>query len=332
MRVQRSNQEQAAEPVRRRRPGIRVNAQPTAVSAHPVLQFQRSIGNQAVQRLLRSCVINQSWPSASRATFTSRKRIGLANQVMQMPESTIQRTCSACASGASTCSECESKDEALVQRKTDRSSDGAGSVPDNFVRSLGPGQPLDSATRAFLEPRFGRDFSDVRVHVGSPAADLAREIHARAFTAGPNIVFGSNQYRLNSRAGQRLLAHELTHTLQQREGGFSMIQGDFESDFAGKQSAPVTPNSQPPAGTVRVQAYATQTMPARWVDAPYGIYSPSEIPETYQDRIMESTKAFQWRSPRAPLAEAAKRELERLENRGEVDRPRYAKTRARSGP
>lgn len=155
-----------------------------------------------------------------------------------------------------------------MQRKTDRNFGGAGSVPDSFVRHLGPGQPLGSATRAFFEPRFGRDFGRVRVHAGSSAADKAREIHARAFTAGPNIVFGSNQYRPHSPAGQRLLAHELTHILQQRDGGVSMIQGDFDSDFAGKQSTPVAPKSRPPVGTVRVQTYATQTSPHRWGEPP----------------------------------------------------------------
>jgi hypothetical protein len=316
MRIQSSKQTEAVESGRRTKPASRVNA--PAVSAGSVLELQRTIGNQAVRRLLQSRAIQPKLALNQRGDVYEQEADRVTDRVMRMPEPAIQRTCAACASAASPCPACESKDEALVQRKTDGNSGGASSVPDTFVRNLGPGQPLDSATRAFFEPRFGRDFGHVRVHAGSSAADKAREIHARAFTAGPNIVFGSNQYRPHSPAGQRLLAHELTHTLQQRDGGFSMIQGDFESDFAGKQSAPVAPNSRPPVDTVRVQTYATQTSPGRWVDAPYGIYSPNEIPEAYQDRIMESGKAFQWRNPRASLGVAAQREFERLENRGEL--------------
>ena len=58
---------------------------------------------------------------------------------------------------------------------------------------------------------FGQDFREVRVHTGERAADAARAIHARAFTTGPDIVFGNGQYRPETRDGQRLLAHELTH-------------------------------------------------------------------------------------------------------------------------
>jgi hypothetical protein len=97
-----------------------------------------------------------------------------------------------------------------------------------------------------------------------------------------------------------------------------MIQGDFTSDFAGKEAVAATPGRPQPSGTVRVQTYATQTTSAIWVDAPYGIYSPKEIPEAYQDRIMESGKAFQWRNPRVPLGEAAQREMERGANAGEL--------------
>lgn len=183
----------------------------------------------------------------------------------------------------------------------------------------GGGQPLAPSVRALFEPRFGEDFSGVRVHTSEAAADAAGSIHARAFTTGADIVFGKNQYRPESREGQRLLAHELTHTLQQRDSGLTMIQGDFESDFAGKRDVPVEPNTPRPAGTVRVEAYATQVEPSRWVYAPYGIYSPREIPEAWQDRIMVSTKASDWRTYGIEKTDAViAQEMERLENRPEL--------------
>lgn len=78
-----------------------------------------------------------------------------------------------------------------------------------------PGQPLDQATRAFFEPRFGHDFSQVRIHTGSKASASAKAINALAFTGGNNIVFAHERYQPNNTSGQRLLAHELVHTLQQ---------------------------------------------------------------------------------------------------------------------
>jgi Domain of unknown function (DUF4157) len=79
-----------------------------------------------------------------------------------------------------------------------------------------PGQPLDTATRATLEPRFGHNFGDVRVHSGIEAASTAHEFGARAFVVGQDIVMGADQYAPQTSDGLELLAHELTHTVQQR--------------------------------------------------------------------------------------------------------------------
>jgi hypothetical protein len=80
---------------------------------------------------------------------------------------------------------------------------------------LGPARPLDAATRAFMEPRFGQDFSQVRVRTDAPAAASARAMHARAYTSGRDLVFGDGQYAPHSTQGRRLIAHELTHVVQQ---------------------------------------------------------------------------------------------------------------------
>ena len=77
------------------------------------------------------------------------------------------------------------------------------------------GRPLDAATRQFMEPRFGHDFSNVRIHTGSQAAESARAVNALAYTVGHNVVFGSGQYAPATQAGRQLLAHELAHAVQQ---------------------------------------------------------------------------------------------------------------------
>jgi hypothetical protein len=81
----------------------------------------------------------------------------------------------------------------------------------------GGGQVMPESLRALLEPRFGHDFSRVRIHTDAMAANLARSLHARAFTLGHDLVFGAGEYAPTTDGGQRLLAHELTHVIQQGE-------------------------------------------------------------------------------------------------------------------
>jgi hypothetical protein len=95
-----------------------------------------------------------------------------------------------------------------------------GSAPPVVHEVLGtPGQALDAGTRATMEPRFGHDFSNVRVHTGKKAAASARAVDAQAYTVGHDIVFGAGSYAPARPDGQRLLAHELTHVVQQSSYG-----------------------------------------------------------------------------------------------------------------
>jgi hypothetical protein len=79
-----------------------------------------------------------------------------------------------------------------------------------------PGAPLDENTRAFMEPRFGHDFSHVRVHTDAKSAESARAVNALAYTVGNDVVFDADRYSSGTKSGYRLLAHELTHVVQQR--------------------------------------------------------------------------------------------------------------------
>jgi hypothetical protein len=112
-----------------------------------------------------------------------------------------------------------------------------------------PGQPLDAATRAFMEPRFGRDFSQVRVHTDAQAAESAAAVNARAYTVGSDVVFGAGQYSPATAEGKRLVAHELTHVVQQGRGGpapnlsssapYEQAARSAESAVAGHGTVPV---------------------------------------------------------------------------------------------
>ena len=128
----------------------------------------------------------------------------------------------ACACGQHTaaggeCEECKKKREGTLQRAAiDR--DQVREVPPVVHEVLqSPGQPLDAATRAFMEPRFGQDFSSVRVHTSGQAAESAQAVNALAYTVGQNVVFGTGQYAPHTESGSRLIAHELTHVVQQGE-------------------------------------------------------------------------------------------------------------------
>jgi len=86
----------------------------------------------------------------------------------------------------------------------------------------GGGQALPASTRAFMEPRFGYDFGQVRVHTHEQATQSAESMNALAYTSGRDIVFGPGQYRPETTAGQQLLAHELTHVVQQEQDALSL--------------------------------------------------------------------------------------------------------------
>jgi hypothetical protein len=95
-----------------------------------------------------------------------------------------------------------------------------GEAPRSVYEVLGErGRPLDASSRAFFEPRFGRDLSQIRIHHGSKAAASAQAIRALAYTDGMNIVFGSGSFRPESAEGRFILAHELAHTMQQERRG-----------------------------------------------------------------------------------------------------------------
>lgn len=103
-----------------------------------------------------------------------------------------------------------------VQRLAGRGG-ASSSSPDHggALAGLGSGRPLDGVTRTFFEPRFGHDFGAVRVHADAAAADAARVLNARAFTVRSDVVFGAGEYSPGTAPGRRLLAHELTHVVQQ---------------------------------------------------------------------------------------------------------------------
>ncbi len=218
---------------------------------HSILHLQRTIGNKAVLQLLTSQTtshISNRLPTVSKSPRTIRTQLlvntpgdayeqeaeRVSDAVMRIPAPQLQR---ACACGGE-CPDCQAKHperepERLQTKSVEASNAGEDVAPpivEEVLRSSG--QPLDPITRAFFEPRFGHSFDQVRVHTDAPANQSASAVNAHAYTAGHQIVFGAGQYAPATSDGARLIAHELTHVVQQSNPtGFHNLSAEtFDRD------------------------------------------------------------------------------------------------------
>lgn len=244
---------------RRRRPTktrSRTNRDDTRRNRNgPLVRIQRALGNRGVQRLLSEPTRPKLTVGPPNDRF-EREADRVARDVTrggaetgQRPtvaratavDSTVQRMCPRCqkrhAEGKPLdCPDCE--------REIRRTPASPGR-PDAGARTASPvrgaetgGRPLPDSVRSFFEPRFGRGFGDVRVHTGARADAAARAVNARAFTLGRDVVFRSGEYRPETSDGRRLLAHELTHTIQQDGATAAVVQrecvdGRWEFEYDG---------------------------------------------------------------------------------------------------
>ncbi len=166
--------------------------------------LHQSLGNQAIQALFRS------------GAAQAKHRIGSINDPAEREAEAMAAQCV----GTSASVEVLEQSRERKRRVPHFSTGGRATVPyrPGIVEEIlgSTGQPLDTRIRYEFESRFGYDFNDVRVHTGSEAAESARAVEAQAYTAGSDIVFASGQYSPHTTSGRTLLAHELTHVLQQR--------------------------------------------------------------------------------------------------------------------
>lgn len=183
------------------------------------------------------------------------------------------------------CAHCEQEEKMLHRKESSVGEVGGSSQLDNYVSSLSTtGQTISAHSRQFFEPRFGHDFSRVRIHTDSGAAKSAQSINALAYTTGNNIVFNSGQYSPETPSGQRLMAHELTHVVQQGAKS-SMVQRLSEDEKLD--------GGLPPGGTDMNQPVKQSSSSTPDTDPSY---CPSPAPEvndnTVQMLINNQLKAF----------------------------------------
>jgi hypothetical protein len=212
----------------------RAQADPNSLTPADVKILQRSIGNQNTARLLSPVLQKQGMTLGAAGDRYEQEADQVAEQVVQrqgeeeelqmkaMPPriSPLQRSF---ASGQDVQRQ---EEEEELQMKTMHGPEG-GEVEQGVQREIqqlqGKGQPLEGRVRREMEQGFGRDFSQVRIHTGGQADTLNRSLNARAFTVGSDIVFRKGEFQSGSADGKKLLAHELTHTVQQG-GAHSTVQ------------------------------------------------------------------------------------------------------------
>jgi LysM repeat protein len=157
------------------------------------------------------------------------------------------------------CAHCDEEDQVqmkplaasitpFIQAKGAQGGIASDGVTQQINTTKGSGSPMDRPTQSFMESRFGTDFSGVKIHTGDDAVQMSRELNAQAFTVGSDIYFNSGKYNPSSESGKHLLAHELTHTVQQgaavarkiqkRDGGDDPIHGPILDRFSAETGIP----------------------------------------------------------------------------------------------
>lgn len=189
----------------------------------------------------------------------------------------------------------------VLQRKQARGqSDFDSPTVADAIRSSG--KPLDGKTRAFMESRFDHDFSRVRVHSDEQASQSAKDVNARAYTVGQDIVFRSGHYSPHTDSGRRLLAHELTHVVQQNKTGQSLqaqssIKVGPANDAYEQQADQVADRviSSDPAHNVFQQQLPIIASPAvaqrglfEWID---DLFGGTKFSETDLEKFLENLRA-----------------------------------------
>ncbi len=211
--ISRTAQQQGQKQKRESSSEVSHRAMPSGPQAE-ILALQGTVGNRAVNRLLRSDssnlpMIQTKLTISQPGDKYEQEADRVAEQVMRMPEPDLQRQAD------------EEEAEEFLQTKSlgrrrfagDTSGSEALSIVHEVLSSTG--QPLDQGVRRFMESRFGHDFSQVRVHADVKAAESAQALDALAYTIGRNIVFAAGQYAPGTTTGRNLLAHELVHIVQQ---------------------------------------------------------------------------------------------------------------------
>lgn len=113
------------------------------------------------------------------------------------------------------CADCENEDKKVQKKENGKSEKDDSGIEGRLNQSKGSGSPMDKGVRTEMESKFGSDFSNVNIHTNTNAVQMSQDLGAQAFTSGNDVYFNKGKYNPNTKEGKHLLAHELTHTVQQ---------------------------------------------------------------------------------------------------------------------
>ncbi|MEO1032082.1 MAG: DUF4157 domain-containing protein [Bacteroidota bacterium] len=175
-------------------------------------------GTQTIQRKLSIGSSNDAYEVEADAM--ADKVVGMSDSQVNTEQHSgplVQRKCAACEEETVQKKSLATEITPMVQRKSHGAEGGRASetLTQQIDSSRGGGQAMDKDTQGFMESRFGTDFSGVCIHTGTQAVQMSRDLNAQAFTVGNDIYFNEGKYNPSSNSGKHLLAHELTHTVQQ---------------------------------------------------------------------------------------------------------------------
>lgn len=201
---------------------LRTRAPDDGIKVHPLMLMQQTIGNQGVQRLIKQTASGsldeqlKSREAGWETRSTNRPSILQKKLAMNLPGDAYEQEADRMAEKALSAPVHTISTGAQFSIQRLAGSSKGEAVPSSVDRLLaGPGRPLEPELREDMEAHFGYDLSQVRVHIGAAAERSARDVNAIAYTAGSNIVFGAGRFSPSTPDGRRLLAHELTHVIQQ---------------------------------------------------------------------------------------------------------------------
>lgn len=169
-----------------------------------------------------------------------------------------------------------------------------------------PGRALEATTRRQMETHFGRDFGSVRVHTGRRAAESARTVSARAYTVGTDVVFGANEYSPATEPGQKLLAHELTHVVQQTPGAARTIYRSDKEETDSRGSVDEEGEANPMTREEEIRRSRTSPGQAALQFGPgavslYNFAIDSDRPKEYHRELLSELAQFLQRDLPVPM-------------------------------
>jgi len=207
-------------------------------TSQKILSLQQTIGNQAVGQLMTHDILRPKLTMGTPGDVYEQEADATADKVMSMSHSQVQRQSDEEEVHTTSMNEEEvqsslgkeevqmspeddelhfqSMEEDTVQGKGTVQREGLSDSLSSQIQGIkSGGQPMPKASRDFFEPRFGADFSNVKIHNDSTAHETSAAINAKAYTLGNHVAFGKGQYNPESSEGKHLMAHELTHVVQQ---------------------------------------------------------------------------------------------------------------------